>query len=133
MSLKIQNDLNSLIEELGNLLNVIPQDSWNETILGVFFIDNSISIQVYSYLEEEKSFVNIFDKYSSNIIFEEDIKELKRISIEIYEMCKSIGDDFNILSFYLNIHGEFNIDFEYDIKTKDINKVINNWLKYNIE
>lgn len=112
-----KQELQAIIQALGNATASILPENWEHTIVGYFIAgeSNVSHLQFHTITASSDDYIDLMDESWEYDEFDDAIIEVQQFCEKLRSICSIANDNWTAMTFSMMSDGTFNIDYAYDV------------------
>lgn len=127
-----RNEMNQLIQNIGNAVFSVREPNWEKSVVGYFIESSGIShLQFFELDADNEDYINLMELSWESDRYDNAIVDIEENCEKLHEFCSMSRDAWTSISFSVESNGAYNIDYGYEpIKTYDSQYILQWQSKY---
>ena len=124
-----KQELQTIIQALGNAAASILPKNWERVVIGYFIAgeSNVSHLQFHTITTSSDDYIDLMDKSWDSNKLDDAVIEVQRNCKKIRTICSAANDSWTAMTFIMMADGTFNIDYVYDVIEDYDSSFILNW------
>lgn len=123
-----KQELNRLMQKIGNTILPVLDENWEKTVLGYFIETSGVTHLQFFVLNTGADDYSDLVKLSWDIArYDDAIVDIDDLCKELHCLCESVNDSWTSISYVLECDGSYNVDYGYDVIENYDSRFIMDW------
>lgn len=123
-----KQELNSIMQKIGNTILPVLDENWEKVVIGYFVEDNGVThLQFFVLNTDADDYSDLVKLSWDTDLYDDAIVDLEDLCKELRILCEEANDFWTSFTYVLEGDGSYNADYEYDAIDNYDSRFIMDW------
>lgn len=123
-----KQELNSIMQKIGNTILPVLDENWEKVVVGYFVEDNGVThLQFFVLNTDADDYSDLVKLSWDTDLYDDAIVDLEDLCKELRILCEEASDSWTSFTYVLEGDGSYNADYEYDAIDNYDSRFIMDW------
>ena len=123
-----KQELNSIMQKIGNTILPVLDENWEKVVVGYFVEDNGVThLQFFVLNTDADDYSDLVKLSWDTDLYDDAIVDLGDLCKELRILCEEARDSWTSFTYVLEGDGSYNADYEYDAIDNYDSRFIMDW------
>ena len=123
-----KQELNSIMQKIGNTILPVLDENWEKVVVGYFVEDNGVThLQFFVLNTDADDYSDLVKLSWDTDLYDDAIVDLEDLCKELRILCEGANDSWTSFTYVLEGDGSYNADYEYDAIDNYDSRFIMDW------